>query len=217
MRETPQNTANQVREAGVEPARGFCPQGLLRLRTHTAKQAETLWDVPADVTTDLSGEKWKPVYGHGGRYYEASNAGRIRRGGKVLKPSTDTRGYLILHICVDGDDRCRQVHRLVAEAFLGPRPDGMTVNHINGIKVDNRVENLEYLTRADNIRHAVAMGLKRCGGGKPRMSAADVLEVRRLADISTKELSRKYRVCQNTILNIRNGTSWKRLISPDSN
>lgn len=52
------------------------------------------------------------------------------------------------------------VHRLVIETFIGTIPNGMQVNHINGIKTDNRLENLEVVTPQENMRHAVATGLK---------------------------------------------------------
>jgi hypothetical protein len=53
------------------------------------------------------------------------------------------------------------VHRIVAAAFIGPCPDGLEINHKNGIKLDNRAENLEYTTRSANMKHAYDSGLRR--------------------------------------------------------
>lgn len=85
--------------------------------------------------------------------YEISNTGLIRKkdGGDLVSPY-DNKGYL--RIKLNGKNFL--VHRLVAEAFI-PNPDNLeTVNHKNLNKKDNRVENLEWMSNADNIRHAVS-------------------------------------------------------------
>lgn len=105
-------------------------------------------------------EIWKTVPSLKGNY-EASNIGRIRRSapgcgtrpGLIMKTQVQ-RGYHCLCVSMDKKQFTRQVHRLVAEAFLGEIPGDMQVNHKNGIKHDNRIENLEYCTPAQNTRHA---------------------------------------------------------------
>ena len=103
---------------------------------------------------DLEGEIWKPYVGD--KRYMVSNIGRVR--GifcKLLIPKEHRQGYLCLRI---GNKHCL-VHRLVAETFI-PNPDGKaTVNHINGNKADNRVENLEWATQSENNKHAHITGL----------------------------------------------------------
>lgn len=112
---------------------------------------------------------WKEIPSTNGRY-EASNDGQIRRiqTGKILKPSKDHKGgYLQVRLLVgrflNADIQFRaHVHRLVALTFLGGKPSPQwQVNHKNGIKTDNRVENLEYVTPAVNVNHAIMNGLIR--------------------------------------------------------
>jgi hypothetical protein len=106
-------------------------------------------------------ELWRPVLGAEGRY-EVSSLGRVRsllrKTPQVLKPSTGTHGYSILYIYVDGKRRMRSVHQLVAEAFIGPRPDEVDVRHLNGVKSDCRAANLAFGSRSQNMLDAVAHG-----------------------------------------------------------
>jgi HNH endonuclease/NUMOD4 motif len=102
-------------------------------------------------------ERWKPIPGYPN--YEASDNGRIRntmrsrlmRGGNI-------KGYRRVQF---GRDTSHMLwHRLVAAAFLGPCPTGLEVNHKNGRKNDNRIENLEYKTHLENMAHAFNTGLR---------------------------------------------------------
>src|SRR4051794_33797732 len=104
-------------------------------------------------------ERWLPVVGFSN--YEVSDLGRVRRSapgegaqvGKVLKFCSNGKGYLRVCPVRDGRGHTRYIHRLVTEAFLGPIPPGYEVNHKNCDKSDNRAVNLEYVTRAANMRH----------------------------------------------------------------
>ncbi len=111
---------------------------------------------------------WMPIPSLGSGY-AASDGGlicRVRgaqgaRMGKLIPTGPLPAGYRRCAVWVNG--RCRQllVHRLVAEAFLGPCPAGYEVNHKNSNKADNRAANLEYVTRSENLRHRVALGIGR--------------------------------------------------------
>lgn len=117
----------------------------------------------------MTGEIWKSIRGFEG-LYEASNYGKIRsldrrvrsgnrfntnidsavKKGKILKQVDTGLGYLQVCLRKDGKNHSLYVHRLVWEAFNGPIPEGMQVNHINEIKSDNRLRNLNLMTKVQN-------------------------------------------------------------------
>ena len=108
-------------------------------------------------------EIWKPIEG---TRYEVSNTGKIRsldykRSGKIreLKPAADPKGYMKTMLLINGKNKTVKVHRLVAKAFI-PNPDNLPqVNHKDGDKRNNCVENLEWITNYDNAHHAMENGL----------------------------------------------------------
>lgn len=112
-------------------------------------------------------EEWKSVPGYEGRY-EVSNKGdvkslnyRMTGQPKILKPVTSGKGYLMVGFFSNGKVRWNKIHRLVAELFI-PNPENKPqVNHINGIKTDNRTSNLEWATNGENQKHAYKHGLKK--------------------------------------------------------
>lgn len=104
----------------------------------------------------MTTEQWKDIPGYVGRY-QVSDQGRVRGARGVLKPGA-CRGYLIVHLWPKGTVA---VHRLVASAFVDGHSPGLEVNHKDGDKHNNRAANLEWVTKAQNQMHAVAIGLRR--------------------------------------------------------
>lgn len=101
-------------------------------------------------------EQWKAIAGYDGQY-EVSNLGRVRslKSGKekILRPNKNNNGYLLVYPYKDGKTRGLLIHRLVAEAFI-PNPQGLeTVNHKDEVKTNNSVDNLEWMSRKDNINY----------------------------------------------------------------
>lgn len=93
--------------------------------------------------------------------YEVSNFGRIRNrsSGQILKPGLGGVGYFTVSLYKNKKPVTNNIHQLVADAFLGKKSKGMTVNHIDGNKRNNHVSNLEIIAYRDNIRHAYENGL----------------------------------------------------------
>ena len=106
-------------------------------------------------------EEWRPVING---TYEVSSEGRVRRArdGRPRSLKLDRDGYPIFLVKSNGGGWHEfRVHRLVAMAFLGSCPPGLQVNHKSGVKTDNRVANLEYVTPKENAQHASRLGLLR--------------------------------------------------------
>lgn len=95
--------------------------------------------------------------------YEISSLGKVRNKntGLILSPGLGGAGYLTVSLYKNGKATTKNIHELVAKAFLGAKPDGMIVNHRNGDKSKNEVSNLEYTTYRGNLLHAYEYGLNR--------------------------------------------------------
>jgi len=113
-------------------------------------------------------ERWLPIRDWEGRY-EASSYGRFRsiprrtrtgvRGGGILKLFPGAQGYYMVKLWRDGKPTTKMAHRLIAQTFLGPRPDGLEIRHLNDNKLDNRLVNLVYGTRSENKLDSVRNGI----------------------------------------------------------
>lgn len=116
-------------------------------------------------------EVWKDIPGYEG-YYQASNLGRIKSlerkieysnqqdrimKEKIMKLNPTTRGYIRICLRKEGIAKNHFVHRLITSTFIGE--SNLQVNHIDGVKTNNNIDNLEYVTNQENIAHAVKIGL----------------------------------------------------------
>ena len=157
-------------------------------------------------------ETWKIIPSY--PYYSASSLGRIKRNAgtprcskdRVLKQRITNFGYLIVSpLRPDTKQRPITVHRLVLEAFCGEIPaDKEQGNHLNGIKTDNRIENLEYVSRGENIKHSYDTKLH--GHYKGENASASKLTDKAVIDILNRIANREYRKDIATLYGISNKT-----------
>jgi len=143
-----------------------------------------------------------------------AGAGRARQGALLRWRWSTGVGYPSVSLAKNSRAKHWFVHRLVALAFIGPCPDGQEVNHKNGDKSDPRLENLEYVSRSANLRHAFASGLKDARGEKnarARLCAEDVVAIRveyTGAYGQCAALARKFGVSHSAIQDIVHGRRW---------
>ena len=125
---------------------------------------------------NLINEEWRAVVGYEG-LYEVSNCGRVKALEKtwvsgewrnIVKHKKETllsinlsKGYCQVVLTKKGIQKTRRVHRLIMMAFVGYNPEKTIINHKNGIKHDNRLNNLEWCTDSENQIHALKMGLSK--------------------------------------------------------
>lgn len=171
-------------------------------------------------------EIWLKIKDYDGMY-EISNLGRIkslkRNSERILSLTKDRYGYLGVRLCKNGIMKRFKVHRLVAEYFIDNPNNLFEVNHIDGNKENNVVDNLEWSTRSQNLKHAFKLKLKKGtgGGGKSygekngnhKLSVKDVQEIRKKYVFKSKThgstaLAKEYGVNKKTILSILHNKSW---------
>ena len=165
-------------------------------------------------------EEWRDVIAFEG-WYQVSNCGNVRRAragkrtyvGRLLKPSRRKSGHLTVYLRKEGDDLQREVHRLVAAAFIGPCPDGKEVNHIDGNPANNHADNLEYVTRSENVLHAYRIGLLRANCGEDqhlaKLTTEQVIVIRGCKGVPSTLLARVFGVSRATIQSVQRLRTWK--------
>lgn len=176
----------------------------------------------------MENEIWKDILGYEG-LYQISNFGRVKslwykkglhfisKRDALMTLTVNSAGYYVTGLSKDNKRTQKFIHRLVSIAFI-PNPENKeTVNHINGIKTDNSISNLEWATKPEQIYHAVRTGLQNNKGINNAHSKLTELEVINIRHeyLNTKtsyhKLSEKYNVSGTLIKMIVVGKAWKHI------
>lgn len=167
-------------------------------------------------------EEWRPVVGLEG-WYDVSDLGRIRRSrpgkgtvvGTIIKPTTSTSDRLQVSLTKDGKHKTYPVHRLVAAAFIGPCPSDKEINHIDYNHKNNAVENLEYVTRRENMAHSYQHGhaltaVRGSASPNTKLTEADVIAIRQ-SPLKRADVATLYGIAAVTVKHIRTRRSWRHI------
>lgn len=169
-------------------------------------------------------EIWKPIKDYPN--YEISNLGRVKSkeryvntiGGakrkireKIIKPTLDGRGYYVVSLYNEsGKSKPKSIHRVVCEMFLENKNNYPVINHINGKKTDNRLENLEFCSQSHNVKEAYRLGLEKpqlTGLGKFGIKNKKAKKISQIDLITNEVVNYHYGTLEaqrNTGINFRN-------------
>lgn len=180
-------------------------------------------------------EAWVPVVGYEDLYH-ISDLGRVKRVaramgaqvGKILRQQFNKRnGYYQIVLTKRSVQDTYYVHRLAAQSFIRKMDDGEDVNHKDGNKKNNRLENLEITSRSKNIIHSLELGLSVSGERSPlsKLKADQVRMIRKIIDsnaisrggVTRQDLASYYGVCFEIVSRIGNRRGWKYLEESEVN
>lgn len=172
-------------------------------------------------------EEWRAIPGFNGKYL-ASSLGRIYstwsgrgRHPKIRKPSTSAMGYLVIELFAGDGTRFRtSVHWLVLRTFSGPPPPKQEPNHKNGNRKDKRADNLEWVTRSQNILHSFRVlnrGHANCKGENNPMAVLTDLKVRKFraqyrSGRSTRSIANEMGMTWEAVRYMLLGRTWKHIV-----
>jgi len=160
-------------------------------------------------------EKWLPIEGFPG--YQISSLGRIKsfrklKHGKILKTWKSPRGYVNVLLYQKAERKPSLVHRLIGKAFIPNPHNKPQINHINAIKDDNRVENLEWVTASENVQHgynerltARAFGNR---NGNSKLTETQVRKIKQLRGLTQERIAKMFNTSQTNVGRILRGEQW---------
>jgi hypothetical protein len=150
-----------------------------------------------------------------GDKYEVSNFGNVRSKYRTMAGCKDGAGYICSMFRVNGNHGVKRFHTLVARAFIENPLNKPFVNHKNGIKSDNRVENLEWCTPYENSEHATRTGLHDLKGEKAphsKLTEIEVLQIRELdGKFTRKQIGSMFGISREQSRDIIRRKNWKHI------
>lgn len=160
-------------------------------------------------------EIWKDIIGYD--QYQVSNLGRVKttaneatRKERILKPLIHPKGYFRVALWRNNKSKFFFIHRLVAEYFISNPENKSTINHIDGDKSNNHIDNLEWATYRENMNHAVKNRISACGerNGRSKLNWMQIKEIR-ISHLTSDELAAIYSVHKSNINRIKRKEGWK--------
>jgi predicted XRE-type DNA-binding protein len=159
--------------------------------------------------------RWKKIKNFN---YKVSSDGKVKSilSNKVLKPYSAGRGYLAVGLYKNKKCYKFYVHRLVAEAFL--RPKNKTVNHIDGVKTNNVLDNLEWCSYSENHSHAFKLGLKipreinselNINNKLTKVQAKKIYNLSKQSNLTQREIADMFNIDRTVVGKIKNKKLWK--------
>lgn len=172
-------------------------------------------------------ENWKPVAGYED-FYEVSDLGRIRalfeswngryKAGRIIQPIQRPDGYLMVNLYYPGANQKGKtctVHKIVLDAFVGPRPKSLVCRHLDGTRSNNATTNLKWGTREENVQDAKDHGTLACGErcALSKLSSRAVLEIRSRFDagVLSRVIAEQFGISRPQASRIGNRKSWTHL------
>ena len=166
-------------------------------------------------------EIWKQVKDF--PMYDVSNKGQVRSRQMgylhLLKPGLGSNGYLSVVLSHNLKPSTKNIHSLVLETFISSCPNGFIANHKNGIKINNYVYNLEWVTYSQNLEHAIKKGLKNPppnigeANGNSKLKNGDVWLIKKLLwfEVSHRAIAKMFLIAKSTITYINLEITWSHI------
>ena len=138
---------------------------------------------------------------------------KTRKGVRKMLAQKNNNGYLSIDLCKNGNIKKYSLHRIIALAFLDNIENKEQVNHINGNKHDNRIENLEWSTRSENQKHSIETGLRSAKGEKNSQSKLTEIQVLNIFNDKRtyNQISKDFNISIGTISDIKRGHTWNHI------
>jgi hypothetical protein len=152
--------------------------------------------------------------------YFVTTDGKIIRNDRILKPSINNAGYYSLTICHKGSKKMMMIHRIIAETYITNQFNKLEVNHIDGNKLNNHIDNLEWVSSSENKKHAYTHNLMNAlKGEKSKLSKLTEIDIKWIRDNYKKgvkgfgyiSLSKKFNCHKSTIEDIIKYKTWKHI------
>ena len=169
---------------------------------------------------NIETEIWKDIKQYNGKY-QASDNGRIRNAKKkVLKTFIDKSGYLLVSLYKDGKNKTFRVHRIIYETFFGDIPNDFQINHKDFNRSNNKINNLEAVTREQNVKHSLHNTIRanaydangnRISKGNSKINKEIAEEIRTIyatEDVTYNDLAKAYGIKRSTVGDVITGKSW---------